>query len=94
MKKLFMAVIAAVLCLGLCGCSSAGQISTYTMVLDTMPKNLDPQVATGEEELLVITNTFDGLFEYRNGKIAKNLCEDYSVSDDGRISTFKISKFK
>ena len=90
MKKLFAAVFAAMLCLCVTGCSSAGTISTYTMALDTMPKNLDPQVATAPEELLIITNTFDGLFEYRDGAIAKNLCEDYTVSADGLSYTFMI----
>lgn len=90
MKKLFAAVFAAMLCLCVTGCSSAGTISTYTMVLDNMPKNLDPQVATSPEELLVITNTFDGLFEYRDGAITKNLCEDYTVSADGLSYTFTI----
>ncbi|MBE6887569.1 MAG: hypothetical protein E7484_04010 [Ruminococcaceae bacterium] len=90
MKKLFMAVFAAVLCLGMCGCSSAGTISTYTMVLDEMPRNLDPQVATSPEELLVITNTFDGLFEYVGGKVTKNVCQDYSVSSDGLTYTFTL----
>ena len=90
MKKLFMAVFSAVLCLAMCGCSSAGTISTYTMALDIMPKNLDPQVATSPEELLVITNTFDGLFEYVGGKITKNVCQDYSVSSDGLTYTFTL----
>ena len=88
MKKFLCAVLAAVLCLGLCGCDSAGTISTYTMALERMPANLDPQVATGDEEMLVITNTFDGLFEYRGGKISKNLCSDYTVSPDGLSYTF------
>lgn len=88
MKKFLCAVLAAVLCLGLAGCDSAGAISTYTIALEQMPKNLDPQVATGDEELLVITNTFDGLFEYRDGKISKNLCSDYTVSPDGLSYTF------
>ena len=90
MKKLFTAVFAAVLCLALGGCSSAGTISTYTMVLDDMPHNLDPQVASSAEELLVITNTFDGLFEYVDGKITKNICQDYSVSSDGLTYTFTL----
>ena len=90
MKKFLCAVLAAVLCLGLAGCDSAGAISTYTIALEKMPKNLDPQVATSDEELLVITNTFDGLFEYRDGKISKNLCSDYIVSPDGLSYTFTL----
>ncbi len=92
MKKLLAAVMSALLCLGMCGCSSAGTISTYTLSLDRMPRNLDPQVATSAEELLVITNTFDGLFEYKNGNVEKNVCSDYSVSADGLTYTFEIGE--
>ena len=90
MKKIFVAVFAALMCLCCAGCSSAGTISTYTMVLDAMPQNLDPQVASSPEELFIITNTFDGLFDYVDGKVVPNVCESYIVSSDGLSYTFTL----
>lgn len=90
MKNRLILLITVVFCLIFTGCSSAGTISTYTLSLDRMPKNLDPQVATGAEELLIITNTFDGLFEYRDGEIVNNVCESYQVENNGTKYIFTL----
>lgn len=89
MKKRIFAFLLS-LCLFFTGCSSAGTISTYTMVVDRMPANLDPQVATAPQDILAITNTFDGLFEYVDGEIVPNVCQDYTVSDDNKTYTFSL----
>ena len=89
MKKRIFAFLLS-LCLFFTGCSSAGTISTYTMVVDRMPANLDPQVATAPQDILAITNTFDGLFEYVDGEIVPNVCQSYTVSPDNKTYTFTL----
>lgn len=90
MKKKIIAILAALCCFAMTACSSAGAISTYTISIDEMPKNFDPQVASGDNELMVLTNIYDGLFEYRGNQIVPNVCESYTVSDDGLTYTFKL----
>ena len=80
MKKKILAVLLSAAVLVMSACSGAGTISTYTISLAEMPENLDPQVATEDNELLVLTNIFDCLFEYRDGKIQPNVCRSYTVS--------------
>lgn len=90
MKKKIFAFLTALCCLVFTACSSAGAISTYTIALDSMPKNFDPQVAYGENELMVLTNIYDGLFEYIGGEIVPNVCESYEISADRLTYTFKL----
>ena len=90
MKKKFLALAVALCMLCLTACSSAGAISTYTIALEQMPKNFDPQVASGANEVMVLTNIYDGLFELRGGKVVPNVCESWSVSQDGLTYTFNL----
>ncbi|MBE6878218.1 MAG: hypothetical protein E7488_03500 [Ruminococcaceae bacterium] len=90
MKKKFLAVVLCLCTVLMTACSSAGTISTYTISLDEMPKNFDPQVASSDSELLVLTNIYDGLFEYRNGTVQPNVCERYDLSADGLTYTFYL----
>ena len=90
MKKKILAGLLCLCMLFASGCSSAGAISTYTISMAEMPKNFDPQVATGSNELLVLTNIYDGLFEYRGGKVVPDVCESYEVSADKLTYTFTL----
>lgn len=90
MKKRFLLILFLMFSLLFTACSSAGDISTYTISLANMPKNFDPQVASDPNELLVLTNIFDGLVEYHEGKIENNVAESYTISPDGRTYTFTL----
>lgn len=90
MKQKIIAVLTALCCIAMTACSSAGAISTYTILLDEMPKNFDPQVATGDAELMVLTNIYDGLFEYQDGQIVPDVCESYTLSADELTYTFTL----
>lgn len=57
-----------------------------------MPTNFDPQIASNPEDLLVIANIFDGLFEKRNGEIVYNLAESCDILSDGKTYTIKIKQ--
>lgn len=90
MKKKILAVLLCLCTLFTTACSSAGTISTYTISLYSMPKNFDPQVASEDNEFLVLTNIYDGLFEYRDGIVVPNVCESYDISADGLKYTFRL----
>ena len=90
MKKKLFALLAALCCFAMTACSSAGAISTYTISLNEMPKNFDPQVATEDNELMVLANIYDGLFEYIDGTIQPNVCESWTVSADGLHYIFNL----
>ncbi len=92
MKKLFTYILILAMCLSVSGCSSAGGISTFTMAVEKMPTNFDPQIVTNKEDLAVITNIFDGLFEIQNGVVVNNLAESCDISRDGKTYTIKIKE--
>ena len=90
MKKALSIFTATVLAFVFTACSPAGGITTFTAAVENMPSNFDPQIASASEDLLVIENIYDGLFENIHGDVVNNLAEDYSVSSDGRTYTIKI----
>ena len=75
-----------------CGCdigSNGNKI--ISMDVDTKPKNIDPQLAVSDSELIIARNTLTGLFRINeDGKAEKSLCESVEVSDDGLTYNFKM----
>lgn len=92
MKKFLSLIYTACLCIGLTACSSAGGISTFTVAVEKMPSNFDPQIANSSQDILVLTNIFDGLFEKHNGRIVSNLADGCDVSADGKVYNITIRK--
>lgn len=92
MKKLFSLIYILLLCAVITGCSSAGGISTFTIGVEKMGTNFDPQIATDSSDLLVLTNIFDGLFEKQDGQIVKNIAENCDISSDGKTYTITIKQ--
>lgn len=92
MKKTFSFIYILCLCIIVTGCSSAGGISTFTIGVEKVGTNFDPQIATDSADLLVLTNIFDGLFEKRDGQIVKNLAESCDISADGKTYTITIKQ--
>ena len=90
MKNKFLFPFIFILTIMLSACSSAGAISTYTIYLDDMPQNFDPQVADTDSEILVLSNIYDGLFEYIDGAVVPNVCSSYTVSGDGLTYNFTL----
>ncbi|MBR5874934.1 MAG: hypothetical protein IKY90_09420 [Oscillospiraceae bacterium] len=92
MKKLFTFIYTLCLCAIVTGCSSAGGISTFTVAVEKMPSNFDPQITNDSRAIMVLTNVFDGLFEKRDGQIVKNIAENCEISADGRTYTITIKQ--
>lgn len=96
--KGFIRIIAIMLCAVLifscAGCNSNASTAdkNIRINLNSMPTNLDPQLAYTDEELLIVRNCFEGLFRIDAGKVVPAACEKYSVSEDGLTYTFTLKK--
>ena len=94
-KKILRAV-ALLICTALsvctlCSCSRAGSGKSVSWLLSTAPRNLDPQTASSESELLIIKNCFSGLFEKNaDGEIFSSMVKHYAVSEDGLQYSFYL----
>ena len=74
----------------LVGCNSENKYVLY-FELDSAPSTLDPQLASGTSEEILIKNLFEGLMrENAKGEIVKGAAKDYSVSSDGKTYTFTL----
>ena len=90
MKRIVSFILALAVIFSLAGCSSAGGISTFSIGCSRIPSNLDPRLAVESEDLLVITNIYDGLFDMTEGGIEGNMVTGWSVSDDGLTYTLTL----
>ena len=94
----FLRIIAFMLCAvlfscTLTGCSRGGSSGkTIRWLLSTAPRNLDPQTASSDSELLIVKNCFTGLFEKDdNGELFSSMVEHYGVSPDATQYTFYLN---
>ena len=93
--KQFLRITAAVLAAGflfaLTGCGGGSGAASFTWFVDTIPANLDPQVASAASDVIACENLYGGLVRKNaDGEILPNLCESWTVSPDGRTYTFAI----
>ena len=92
LKRFLSLIYTVCLCCVLTACSSAGGISTFTVAVEKMPSNFDPQIASNSQDILVLTNIFDGLFEKRDGEIVKNIAQSCDITPDGKTYTITIKQ--
>lgn len=92
MKKLLSFFLTVVLIFSMTACgsdSSVGKVISYDIPAPV--KNLDPQFATSETARMIISNTFEGLFQQMpSGKIENCLAQSYEVSTDQLTYTFHL----
>lgn len=96
LKGKFIRIAAVAICAAICicsfsGCSRAGSGKSVSWLLSSSPRNLDPQTASSDSELIIIKNCFSGLFEKNaDGEIFSSMVEHYGVSKDGLQYTFYL----
>ncbi len=94
MKQFFRitaAVLAAAFLLALTGCGSSSSAPSFTWFVDTIPANLDPQVASAAPDVIACENLYSGLVRKKaDGEIVPNLSESWTISSDGKTYTFQI----
>ena len=83
------ALLAAVFVLSLAGCGSGS--ASFTWFVDTIPSNLDPQVASTASDVIACENLYSGLVRKdASGKLVPALAEHWEVSSDRRTYTFTL----
>ena len=94
MKQFFRitaAVLAAAFLLALTGCGSSSSAPSFTWFVDTIPANLDPQVASAAPDVIACENLYSGLVRKdASGKLVPALAEHWEVSPDRRTYTFTL----
>ena len=94
MKQFFRitaALLAAAFLLALTGCGSSSSAPSFTWFVDTIPANLDPQVASAAPDVIACENLYSGLVRNKaDGEIVPDLSESWTVSSDGKTYTFQI----
>ena len=94
MKQFFRitaALLAAAFLLALTGCDSSSSAPSFTWFVDTIPANLDPQVASAAPDVIACENLYSGLVRKdASGKLVPALAEHWEVSSDRRTYTFTL----
>lgn len=63
----------------------------FKIAIDSSPDNLDPQLASDKNSVMVAKNLFVGLMGYdENGRLIGRLARDYTISGDGLTYTFYL----
>ncbi len=89
--RIFAAVLAAAFLLALTGCGGGSSAPSFTWFVDTIPSNLDPQVASAASDVIACENLYSGLVRKNaDGQIVPDLAESWTVSPDGLTYTFQI----
>ena len=85
------AVLAAAFLFALTGCGSSTNSASFTWFVDSIPANLDPQVASGASDVIACENLYGTLVrESPDGELVPDLCEEWTVSPDGLTYTFTL----
>lgn len=88
----FISVFLIILCLlPISGCGSKTDDAYIYFELPKIPETLDPQTASGDSELLIIKNIYEGLFRLdKEGKVVSGVADSYTKT--GLKYTFNIRK--
>ena len=85
------AVLAAAFLFALTGCGRSSGSNSFTWFVDSIPANLDPQVASAAADVIACENLYGGLVRKDpDGEIVPDLCESWTVSPDGLTYTFTL----
>ena len=85
------AVLAAAFLFALTGCGGSSGSNSFTWFVDSIPANLDPQVASSAADVIACENLYSGLVRKNAaGEIVPDLCESWTVSPDGLTYTFTL----
>ena len=85
------AVLAAAFLFALTGCGGSTGTNSFTWFVDSIPANLDPQVASGASDVIACENLYGTLVRKDpDGEIVPDLCESWAVSPDGLTYTFTL----
>lgn len=79
------------LALGLTGCGA--DLNTFTWRVESVPANLDPQLAVSSEDVTAVMHLFRGLMRLdESGEPQPDAAESWTVSTDGKEYTFTLKE--
>lgn len=93
-KRIICTAAAAVmLCTSLTACSADSERMDFIYPFSGNITSFDPQIASTADEFLIIENCFEGLVRVDDdGTVRPGVAESWSVSNDGRVYTFKLRR--
>ena len=73
---------------------TAASAQTMTVTYKDDVSTLDPAIGYDWQNWSMIKSLFDGLMDYKPGttELMPDLADSYSISDDGKVFTFKLRK--
>ena len=87
--RFIAALLAAFFVLSLTACGSGS--NSFTWFVDSIPANLDPQVASSASDIIACENLYSSLVRRTpDGSLAPELCERWEVSADRLTYTFYL----
>lgn len=90
-KRLAAALVCICLLFSTACTEDDGSGGIFKYNISANPQSLDPQYATDSVSDLLISNIFMGLLKAEpDGSISSGVAEDYIVSEDGLVYTFKL----
>ena len=93
LKKIMCLIMTITLIFSLFGCSSSGEKYILYIELDDQPSTLDPQLASGTSEEMIVRNMFEGLTRIdQNGNVVPAVAEKIETSTDGLVYTFTLKE--
>ena len=73
------------------GCGPAQKRADLIFVNGAEPETLDPSIITGQPEGRIVNALFEGLTTFdAHGKSGPGSAESWTISEDGKVYTFKI----
>ena len=92
MKRILTVIVALCLIVALSGCFSHSESKALYVPIDLEPLSLDPQIANGYGDEIIISNCFEGLLRIdKNGHIDFGVAIEYKISPNGLKYTFKLN---
>ncbi|MGN0687995.1 MAG: peptide ABC transporter substrate-binding protein [Oscillospiraceae bacterium] len=94
LKRLISAALLSICLVTFTACTEDdGSNGVFKYNIAANPQSLDPQTAADSVSDLLISNIYMGLLVVNpDGSLGSGVAEDYSVSDDGLIYTFRLRK--
>ena len=88
----FLVFAAALLVVGFTLSTSTGRRADFRISNGAEPKTLDPQLATGQPEHLILSSIFEGLarLDAQSLEPVPGVAESWEISGDGKTYTFHI----
>ena len=98
MKKLISLLLVLAIVFSFCACSKINRLfsknaeQSFSYPIAQMPTTLDPQIASGEAELIIIENCMEGLVRLNAaGEVEPAIAQSWEISADGLRYTFHLN---